>query len=74
MEAMESPIEFYAGVDIGKSQLDIVLYPPGFHFSIPDESKVIQKVVQAHNLFAQTFIAVTVNTDNDNRIHSGFSL
>lgn len=68
------PVEIYAGVGIGKSQLDIVLYPCSFHFSIPGECKAIQKVVQACNLFAQTFMAVTVNTDDDNRILSGLSL
>jgi len=46
MEIIESQIEINVGVDVGKSQLDIVLHPLDLHLSIPNESNAIQKVVQ----------------------------
>lgn len=41
----ESQIEINVGVDVGKSKLDIVLHPLDLHFSVPNDSENIQKVV-----------------------------
>ncbi len=41
----ESQISINVGVDVGKSKLDIVLYPLDLHFQIPNDEDSILKVV-----------------------------
>ncbi|MCE9677765.1 IS110 family transposase [Shewanella sp. AS1] len=46
MNNYKNQTEINVGVDVGKSQLDIVLHPLDLHLSIPNNPEHIQKVIQ----------------------------
>ncbi|TVP11437.1 IS110 family transposase [Shewanella sp. KCT] len=46
MNNHKNQTEINVGVDVGKSQLDIVLHPLDLHLSIPNDPEHIQKVIQ----------------------------